>query len=57
VLIADTTGDATIALAALTGVLALAAVGEWQATYRALESARADTREATKVRIDQQAPG
>lgn len=53
---ADVTGDATIALAVLTAVLAAAAIWSGAVTYRALEAARRDTVEATKARIDQQAP-
>jgi hypothetical protein len=56
VILADATADATVALAALTFVLAVTSVVGIVFTRRALSSATDDTREATRARIDQQAP-
>jgi hypothetical protein len=55
-LLADVTGDATVALAALTFVLAFVGIRSLQLTRDALGAAQADSVEATKTRIDQQAP-
>jgi hypothetical protein len=56
ILVADLTGDSTLALAAVTVILAGAAVyGAWL-TRRALAAAKQDMDEAIKARIDQQAP-
>lgn len=55
-IVADVTGDATVALAALTSLLALAALVSLRFTRRALAVAEVDSIEATKARIDQQAP-
>lgn len=56
VLISDVTGDATVALAVLTAVLAIVAVVGAVFTRMTLRSAQLDSVEATKSRIDQQAP-
>ena len=56
VLAADLTGDSTLALAAVTVVLAGVAIYGTRLTRRALSAANQDVQEAIKARIDQQAP-